>query len=76
MKSFVLAAVAIAAATASVWAVADPASNLTRSQVKAEQAQYERAGYSPRDWIHYPDSVQAAGRKVARERSEVTNAQP
>jgi hypothetical protein len=47
---------------------AQQSTGLSRAEVKAEQAALERAGYYPRDWINYPDNVQAAERKLAEER--------
>ena len=38
---------------------------LTREQVRADLARVERAGYNPRDWMHYPDNIQAAEQRVS-----------
>jgi len=65
MKSFtkiVLVAGLIAAPVASFAQSSQPVS---RAQVHAELAQLEQAGYDPRDWVHYPENLQAAEAKVA-----------
>ncbi|WP_341315353.1 DUF4148 domain-containing protein [Paraburkholderia sp. IMGN_8] len=64
MKSFtrkVLVAALIAAPVASFAQSNQPVS---REQVRAELAQVEKAGYNPRDGIHYPENIQAAEAKV------------
>jgi hypothetical protein len=64
-KSFtriVLVAALIAAPVASFAQSYQPVS---REQVRAELAQVEKAGYNPRDAIHYPENIQAAEAKVA-----------
>jgi hypothetical protein len=65
MKSFtriVFIAALVAAPVASFAQSSQPA---TRAQVTADLAQLEKAGYDPRDWLHYPENVQAAEAKVA-----------
>jgi hypothetical protein len=37
---------------------------VSRAQVRAELTQVERAGYDPRDYVHYPENIQAAEAKV------------
>jgi hypothetical protein len=43
----------------------------TRAQVKSELAALEKAGYDSRDWVHYPENIQAAQRRVDAERTKV-----
>jgi hypothetical protein len=65
MKSstrMVLIAALVAAPVASFAQSSQPVS---RAQVHAELAQLEKAGYEPRDWVHYPENIQAAEAKVA-----------
>ena len=65
MKSsarMVLIAALVAAPVASFAQSSQPVS---RAQVHAELAQLEKAGYDPRDWVHYPENIQAAEAKVA-----------
>jgi hypothetical protein len=38
---------------------------LTRAQVRADLVKVEKAGYNPRDWMHYPDNIQAAEQRVS-----------
>ena len=38
---------------------------LTRAQVKAQLVELENAGYSPNDYVDYPENIQAAEAKVA-----------
>jgi hypothetical protein len=71
MKSFLIMAAATITVTMPVATFAQQ-STVTRAQVRAEQAELQRAGYYPRDWIHYPDNVQAAQRKVAEQRKVTT----
>ena len=64
MKSFtrmVLIAGLIAAPVASFAQSSQPVS---RAQVRAELTQVEKAGYDPRDYVHYPENIQAAEAKV------------
>jgi hypothetical protein len=68
MKSFILAVAAATAVVVPATTFAQQSTTVTRAQVVAEQAELQRAGYYPRDWIHYPDNVQAAERKVAEQR--------
>jgi hypothetical protein len=58
----VLIAALVAAPVASFAQSSQPVS---RAQVHAELAQLEKAGYEPRDWVHYPENIQAAEAKVA-----------
>ena len=67
MKSstrIVLIAALVAAPVASFAQSSEPVS---RAQVQAELAQVEKAGYDPRDGVHYPENLQAAEAKVASE---------
>lgn len=58
----VLIAALVAAPVASFAQSSQPVS---RAQVHAELVQLEKAGYDPRDWIHYPENIQTAEAKVA-----------
>jgi hypothetical protein len=63
-----LAAIAIASPISSF--AQQDSQPVTRAQVTSELAALERAGYYPRDWIHYPDNIQAAQRRVDAERAK------
>jgi hypothetical protein len=71
MKAITLAAVsaAVLAVPLSSFAQEQP-QPVTHAQVASELAALERAGYSPRDWVHYPDNIQAAQRRVDAERAK------
>jgi hypothetical protein len=58
----VLIAALVAAPVASF---AQSSQSVSRAQVHAELAQLEKAGYDPRDWVHYPENIRAAEAKVA-----------
>jgi hypothetical protein len=61
---------AVIASTVSVSCLAaEPSSQLTRAQVVSELEALHRAGYSPQEWVHYPDNIQAAERRVQSERA-------
>ncbi|SAL00229.1 hypothetical protein AWB78_05910 [Caballeronia calidae] len=64
MKVLKLAAVAAASVVTITAFAAEPAAPLTRNQVKAELEALHSVGYSPQDWVHYPDNIQAAERKI------------
>ncbi|RAB84779.1 DUF4148 domain-containing protein [Burkholderia multivorans] len=67
MKSFIYAAVAAAALSASYGAFAqsNPSGQLTREQVRAELVQLERAGYKPEvSDTQYPRALQTAQERV------------
>jgi Domain of unknown function (DUF4148) len=71
MKSFtrmVLIAGLIAAPVASFAQSSQPVS---RAQVRAELTQVEKAGYDPRDYVHYPENIQAAEAKVEAQNATV-----
>lgn len=71
MKSFtrmVLIAGLIAAPAASFAQSSQPVS---REQVHAELTQVEKAGYDPRDYVHYPENIQAAEAKVEAQKATV-----
>jgi hypothetical protein len=63
----VLVATVIAAPLASF---AQSSQSVSRTQLHAELAQLEKAGYDPHDWIHYPENLQAAEAKVAAQSSK------
>ncbi|AOK52140.1 DUF4148 domain-containing protein [Burkholderia stagnalis] len=78
MKSLVQVAVVAAALVAPVVSFAQPGSQITRAQVRAELIQLEQAGYNPArgEDPHYPDSIQAATARVAeQQRNAVAQAQ-
>lgn len=67
MKSFIYAAVAAAALSASYGAFAQstPSGQLTREQVRAELVQLEQAGYKPEvSDTQYPRALQTAQERV------------
>lgn len=67
MKSFIYAAVAAAALSASYGALAqsNPSGQLTREQVRAELVQLEQAGYKPEvSDTQYPRALQTAQERV------------
>lgn len=65
MKSFTRAVLVAAMIAAPVASFAQSSQPVSRTQVRAELAQLEKAGYDPHDWIHYPENIQAAEAKVA-----------
>ncbi|AOI90847.1 DUF4148 domain-containing protein [Burkholderia pseudomultivorans] len=67
MKSFIYAAIAATALSASYGAFAqsNPSGELTRAQVRAELVQLEQAGYKPEvSDPHYPRALQNAQARV------------
>jgi len=61
--------VAAIACTVSVTSFASEQSpQVTRAQVASELEALHRAGYSPQDWVHYPENIQAAERHVRAQR--------
>lgn len=65
MKSFTRSALIAALIAAPVASFAQSSQSVSRAQVHAELAQLEKAGYDPRDWVHYPENIRAAEAKVA-----------
>jgi len=65
MKSFTGSALIAALIAAPVASFAQSSQSVSRAQVHAELAQLEKAGYDPRDWVHYPENIRAAEAKVA-----------
>jgi hypothetical protein len=65
MKSFTRLALIAALVAAPVASFAQSSQSVSRAQVHAELAQLEKAGYDPRDWVHYPENIRAAEAKVA-----------
>jgi hypothetical protein len=57
--------VAVALVAPMVSSFAQSNQPVTREQVRADLVRLERAGYNPRDWIHYPDNIQAAEQRVS-----------
>lgn len=66
MKFQLFAAAMVSAVSVSCVA-AEPSPQLTRAQVVSELEALHRAGYSPQEWVHYPDNIQAAERRVQSE---------
>ncbi|MFL9986935.1 DUF4148 domain-containing protein [Paraburkholderia sediminicola] len=64
MKSFTRMVLVAALIAAPVASFAQSNQSVSREQVRAELAQVEKAGYNPRDAIHYPENIQAAEAKV------------
>jgi hypothetical protein len=56
--------VAVALVAPMVSSFAQSNQPVTREQVRADLVRLERAGYNPRDWVHYPDNIQAAEERV------------
>jgi hypothetical protein len=73
MKSFTKMVLVAALIAAPVASFAQSSQSVSRTQVHAELAQLEKAGYDPRDWMHYPENLQAAEAKVA---AQSATAQP
>lgn len=69
MKRFAQAAVIAALVSAPLVSFAQSSQPVTRAQVRAELVAVEKAGYQPRDWLHYPENLQAAEAKVAAEKA-------
>jgi Domain of unknown function (DUF4148) len=65
MKSFTRMVLIAALIAAPVASFAQSSQSVSRAQVHAELAQLEKAGYDPRDGVHYPENIQAAEAKVA-----------
>lgn len=65
MKSLIKAVAVAVALIAPVASFAQSNQPLTREQVRADLARVEAAGYNPRDWMHYPQNIQAAEARVA-----------
>lgn len=62
LKQIVVAVALVAPMVSSFAQSNQPA---TREQVRADLVRLEQAGYNPRDWIHYPDNIQAAEQRVS-----------
>lgn len=56
--------VAVALVAPMVSSFAQSNQPVTREQVRADLVRLERAGYNPRDWMHYPENIQAAEQRV------------
>ncbi|TKC83494.1 DUF4148 domain-containing protein [Trinickia terrae] len=68
MKSLIKAIAVALVLAAPVASFAQSNQPLTREQVRADLVQVEKAGYSPLDWMHYPDNIQAAEARVAAQK--------
>ena len=75
MKSLIKAVWLIAVIAAPVASFAQSNQPVTRAQVNADLIQVESAGYNPRDWIHYPENIQAAEARVAAQ-NDIVQADP
>ncbi|WP_244817301.1 DUF4148 domain-containing protein [Caballeronia sp. Lep1P3] len=68
MKALVPALIIASALAAPTFAFAQNNGPVTRSQVRAELAQLEKAGYNPsEDRVNYPQNLQAAQARVNAE---------
>ncbi|MBN3789296.1 DUF4148 domain-containing protein [Burkholderia sp. Ac-20353] len=69
MKSLVQAVVVAAALVAPVVSFAQPGSQITRAQVRAELVQLQQAGYNTArgEDPHYPEAIQAATARIAEQ---------
>ncbi|HEV3106241.1 MAG TPA: DUF4148 domain-containing protein [Trinickia sp.] len=65
MKSLIKAVAVAAAIVAPIASFAQSSQPVTRAQVRADLDVVVKAGYNPRDWMHYPDNIQAAEARVA-----------
>lgn len=65
MKSSARIVLIAALVAAPISSFAQSSEPVTRAQVQAELAQVEKAGYDPRDWVHYPENIQRAEANVA-----------
>ena len=57
--------VAVALVAPMVSSFAQSNQPVTREQVRADLVRLERAGYDQRDWVHYPENIQAAEARVS-----------
>jgi hypothetical protein len=71
MKSFARLVLITGLIAAPVASFAQSSQPVSRAQVRAELAQVEKAGYDPRDYVHYPENIQAAEAKVAAQNATV-----
>ena len=71
MKSFTRMVLIAALMAAPVASFAQSSQPVSRAQVRAELTQVEKAGYDPRDSIHYPENIQAAEAKVDAQNATV-----
>lgn len=70
MRMQLLAAAIACTVSATSFADEQPA-QVTRAQVVSELEAFHRAGYSPQDWVHYPDNIQAAERRIRAQHADV-----
>ncbi len=77
MKNLIQAVVVAAALAAPVAVFAQNTAPLTRAQVRAELIELEKAGYNPAvgEDPHYPDDIQAAEARVAKQHAAMAQAQ-
>ena len=79
MKTLVCLTLAVSALVSPALSFAQSApSPVTRAQVRAELVRLEQAGYQPAagDDPYYPEDIQAAEAKVAREEAQYASAMP
>jgi hypothetical protein len=74
MKSFTKVVLVAALAVVPLASFAQSSPSVTRAQVRAQLEQLEKAGYNPRDWVHYPENIQAAEAKVAAQNTAAQGA--
>ncbi|MFM0630398.1 DUF4148 domain-containing protein [Paraburkholderia xenovorans] len=74
MKSFTKVVLVAALAVVPLASFAQSSPSPTRAQVRAQLEQLEKAGYNPRDWVHYPENIQAAEAKVAAQNAAAQGA--
>jgi hypothetical protein len=65
MNSLIKAVAIAVVLAAPVASFAQSNQPVTRAQVRAELIEVEKAGYNPRDLLHYPQNIQAAEARVA-----------
>ncbi|SAL52197.1 MULTISPECIES: DUF4148 domain-containing protein [Caballeronia] len=64
MKALARIVIAVSFFSFALGASAQAAGERTRAEVRAELAQYEKAGYNPADWMHFSENLQSARAKI------------
>ena len=72
MRSLIEAGVIAVLIAAPLAAFAQSSEPVTRAEVRAQLVEVEKAGYDPRDWLNYPQNIQAAEARVAAEKASAT----
>jgi hypothetical protein len=65
MKSITKVVLIAALVVVPIASFAQSIQSVSRAEVRDQLVQLEKAGYDPHDWIHYPENLQAAEKKVA-----------